>query len=622
MAQDISQAFSDPDTLGGLSTLAAPLASQGMDPDEVRLQQMLQRGQGPLTARASVQEPAMVSGAPVSTGPSPSAAAAGADGGAGSPAAMPPMAGSPSQPPTGSSLDDLGRGALAAEMRAGQQQMRTATAAETVNPRIQQLTDQELKDQAAAPNPNAPQYRPGFGHKVLRGLRNVALGFAEGGIPGAVFGGLDPSAVRGGVNYNAPTDAYDTALRANQGQVTQDQNELAAAKDEFQRAQDARKAAQSGEEQGAQTFGRVVTGSKSLQPPAPTFRAPVPMLVGGKPMMVTPSEHGYLSAEPGAGYGQPVSGQVLPMPEQPKAEGTSLQKGMWKGRLAYAMYNPSAPPGQRFTDPNSGTPMSDFRPEPPGSAAAGGTGIPSAGNQNLTGDAYLQSLPAELRATVKAIGEGREAPPSAGNRSKAAMAILNAVNQAYPGYRADMFPNYLKARLAFTSGTIGTAINSFNTALQHLDLLERDIPSENGTFSTVNTLMNRMAPSGSQRAIDVGRFKTDANAVSNEVQKAYKGGVVNQDEYNHMIELLDPNAAPAQIRSNIAELRQLLNGKLESYRQQWASQGPPGAPFPVPGVDTPRQSGAPAAAGAPTGPGAPGSFDWGTQAHPLAKGNQ
>ncbi|HUD75526.1 MAG TPA: hypothetical protein VMQ76_10670, partial [Terracidiphilus sp.] len=247
----------------------------------------------------------------------------------------------------------------------------------------------------------------------------------------------------------------------------------------------------------------------------------------------------------------------------------------------------------------------------------GGGGAP--GTPGKTGPEYLASLSPNIAATVKAIGEYREPPPNAANRSKEAQQLLSAVNQVYPEFKADIWPTLTAARKSFTSSGVGTVVNSFNTALQHLDRLQSNIPLGTG-LSTINAVENVFTPSGSKRGLTLGKFDTDANAVSNEVQKAYKGGVVTNDEYRTMMNLLDRNAAPDRIRSNIGELRQLLKGKLDSFRRQYESGLPPGSVIPLEtlglnGPDT--RSGAMGAGGAQPA-ATSGGDNWFTQ-HPKAK---
>jgi hypothetical protein len=215
-------------------------------------------------------------------------------------------------------------------------------------------------------------------------------------------------------------------------------------------------------------------------------------------------------------------------------------------------------------------------------AGGAATGAPTGPDgQPLKGEDYLKTLDPATAATVRSIGTYREAPPKASDRGPQAQATLSALNTAYPGFRADIWPTLVKNRAAVTSGPIGTAINSFNTSLNHIGRMEKNIP-DGSAFSTLNAGENMLAPSGSARGIALGKWDTDANAVANEVQKAYKGGAVTNEEKETMMKLLDRNAAPERMKSNLAELRALLQGKLESFRSQYESGLPPGSVIPLP----------------------------------------
>jgi hypothetical protein len=70
-------------------------------------------------------------------------------------------------------------------------------------------------------NPQDPEYRPGIGTRIARGVRSGLVGLATGGIPGAVVGAVEPGQIRGGSAYGAPVKQFniDTARRAAQAGV-------------------------------------------------------------------------------------------------------------------------------------------------------------------------------------------------------------------------------------------------------------------------------------------------------------------------------------------------------------------------------------------------------------------
>jgi hypothetical protein len=151
---------------------------------------------------------------------------------------------------------------LVREQGAGDKLMSTGNAM-VDDPRVTALEQQKLKDEGAAPNPG--DYKPGFGTRLLRGLKGFGLGAAEGGIFGAAAGAIDPALVKGGTAYGAPTDAYDVALAKNKQQVASDASQLETASADFKRAQDLRTAQEKAFEEGGQAFGRTVTGATGQQ---------------------------------------------------------------------------------------------------------------------------------------------------------------------------------------------------------------------------------------------------------------------------------------------------------------------------------------------------------------------
>jgi hypothetical protein len=205
-------------------------------------------------------------------------------------------------------------------------------------------------------------------------------------------------------------------------------------------------------------------------------------------------------------------------------------------------------------------------------ASLGGPG----GDNGPTGEEYLKTLPAGISEQVKAIGEGRMQLPA--RTTKEGMALRNAVTRAFPDYDQSQYPAYQKAREQFTSGQIGQGINSFNTALNHIGRMETHLPA-NGQLPAVNSVKNWLLQESGSPALQA--YQTDMDAVSNELGKAYKGGAVTDQEYTAFKKLLNSNASPAQMRTNIGELKGLLKGKLDSYDAQWSNSMPKGVRPPI-----------------------------------------
>ncbi len=250
MAQPgISSNLGDPDNFEGLPYAGSPVTAAGLDPDEVRMMMAGGGGADQLTQRIQAAQQrtpplqmkpdttAMPTPAPASPYQGAGRQTVGVTGAPGGVASAPaPRMPAPETQPAGWTSDTAQQGA-GMQLQAGEKLLDTARAMQA-DPEIPRLQEQVVADQAATPNPR--DYKPGWGTRILRGLKGAALGAATGGIFGAAAGALDPALVRGGTAYGAPTDAYDTALDANRRQTEQDQQRLADAAANFKQAQDMR----------------------------------------------------------------------------------------------------------------------------------------------------------------------------------------------------------------------------------------------------------------------------------------------------------------------------------------------------------------------------------------------
>jgi hypothetical protein len=231
---------------------------------------------------------------------------------------------------------------------------------------------------------------------------------------------------------------------------------------------------------------------------------------------------------------------------------------------------------QALTDLVPGMQKLELAQKAAGRASAAGGGAPSLGG--ASGPDALAALPAGDAATVKAIGEGRQAPPS--RYTPAGKRIMDMVNQVYPDYDGTQFPTYQKMRTFMSSGVGGVGLNFIGTARNHLDELERTIPN-NVTVPLIGSAIN-WAKNTATRATspELRAFESARTAVSDEVAKAYKGGALSQEEHDQMLSLINESDSPGALRGSIGEFRRLLNGKLSSYQTQWTSAMPRGAVSP------------------------------------------
>lgn len=183
----------------------------------------------------------------------------------------------------------------------------------------------------------------------------------------------------------------------------------------------------------------------------------------------------------------------------------------------------------------------------------------------LTG---LQAQDPGLAASVKAIGEGRELMTPQAQRTKDGQAIMKAVNLAYPDYNAAKVDTYFKGRQAGTSGTLGNKVNSFATAMDHLQRYYDNINAISATPG-INTIAGLLGNESAKA------LQTDTTALASEIATAYKQGVPSEKEIEKWEKSLGGDTVYAR-KNGAKETAQLLHGKFSEYANQYRNMIPGG----------------------------------------------
>jgi hypothetical protein len=207
--------------------------------------------------------------------------------------------------------------------------------------------------------------------------------------------------------------------------------------------------------------------------------------------------------------------------------------------------------------------------------AASGSEDATAGNPALiesnpvggVNQKYLNSLPAGQRAIVQAIGEGRQEGPN--TRTKEGRALSEVVNNAYPDYDGTRYHTYQAMQKDFVSGKTSQGLVALNTALSHLQILY-DNANLGSTLPGVAGI-ERIAGNSSAVAL-----KNAQVAVSDELGKAYKSGVVTESERKDWMNQLS-GWTPANVRQSAVAFAHLLDGKISAYEQTLRNGAPSGA---------------------------------------------
>lgn len=209
---------------------------------------------------------------------------------------------------------------------------------------------------------------------------------------------------------------------------------------------------------------------------------------------------------------------------------------------------------------------------------AGGT-AGSPGASGLTGDDFLKTLSPAMANQVKALAEGRQAPPNGmAMRSPMGQALLAAVAQYDPTFDATNYAARSKTRNAFTSGKEGQMLNSFNTAIGHAgELYDAANKLNNTSFPAVNSALNwAVTQTGDPR---VTAYNQTRDALVGELTKAFRGSSGNKADIEEATKNLSAAGSPDQLKAAIGQAMKLLASKANSLTDQYQQAfGPNSSP--------------------------------------------
>jgi hypothetical protein len=214
------------------------------------------------------------------------------------------------------------------------------------------------------------------------------------------------------------------------------------------------------------------------------------------------------------------------------------------------------------------------------SPPTGGGSLQAAMQNGLHGDQFLASLPPQIAGIVKAMVEGRQAPPAgAALRAPQIQQLLMLANQYDPsfdattwGARASMAKDY------GDQGPIGKSNLAINTVIGHLGDLKKSADALNNTSITpLNAVVNSVEGAfGDPR---YKAFEANAGAVAKELERAYRGTGGSQSDIDAMKGELASSGSPQQMTAVIQKYVDLLQSKIEAnadaYRKTMGREPPP-----------------------------------------------
>lgn len=217
-----------------------------------------------------------------------------------------------------------------------------------------------------------------------------------------------------------------------------------------------------------------------------------------------------------------------------------------------------------LTKPNGG-----ITPSAPANTAAAGSLPPG---QGPTGADYLATLPKPMADQVKAISEGRiPIPGGFALKTPYWQQMMTHVSQYDPTFDAVNYNARAATRKDFTSGKSAQNITSFNTAIGHLDTLDKAIDGlNNGAYPSLNAIKNASVQAGNtDRGKALAHFDSAKDAVSKELVKAFRGTGGSLTEIQGMESLLDSTKSPQELHAVAKQYMELLHSRIEAVGDQY-----------------------------------------------------
>ena len=199
-----------------------------------------------------------------------------------------------------------------------------------------------------------------------------------------------------------------------------------------------------------------------------------------------------------------------------------------------------------------------------------GNGMPQVLGANGRDEAFLATLPPEMRPMVTNIVEGKMAMPPTTTRGGQPNPVAAAVSRYEPGFDTTIFQQRQLANKDFSAGgKAGQSLGAFNLAMQHAGKLTGAIDQlNNGNTQLANRIENSyLEQRGDPR---ITRFTTIAHALAGEAGKIFRGtGQMTDTEQKAMDSVLDVNASRAQQIAAAQTLVELMSSRVDVLRSQW-----------------------------------------------------
>lgn len=187
---------------------------------------------------------------------------------------------------------------------------------------------------------------------------------------------------------------------------------------------------------------------------------------------------------------------------------------------------------------------------------------------NVTGQAYLETLPKPEADQVKAMVEGRLQPPgSFALKTPYWQQMLQSAAQYEPGFDFTKWGERTATAKDFASGKAAQNVTAMNTVVGHLgDLAEKADALGNFRLPLANTIGNTVSnASGDPR---VNNFRLARNAVADEMAKVFRSSGMSDHEIQQWKSTLSEDMSPDQLKGAVKTGIGLMESRLSALADQ------------------------------------------------------
>ena len=206
-------------------------------------------------------------------------------------------------------------------------------------------------------------------------------------------------------------------------------------------------------------------------------------------------------------------------------------------------------------------------------AAQSGNPIQQAMASGATGDELLAALPKPTAEQVKAMVEGRIAPPSSFALAKPYwQGMMSLAAQYEPNFDQTLWGSRNKTRAAFAQGTEAKNLTAINTAIGHLDSFDKAAQAlGNGGIPAFNAIYNKVVPQvgGTDTAGKIRTFEQAKEAVSNELMRVFRGVGASSSDTAKWAETLNASDSPQALRAAVKSAVDLLESRIGALSEQY-----------------------------------------------------